>query len=67
MSRLLEWWKDAYSSSEEYAKSEVNLQLDHCLSEVRQTLESTDLKKEEIEKIIKEALELFVHDCNYDE
>lgn len=54
------WWKDEYSSDEEYARSEVNLVLENCLSEVRQTLESTDLKKEEIEKIIKEALELYV-------
>ena len=54
------WWKDEYSSDEEYAKSEINLMLENCLSEVRHRLESTDLKKEEIEKIIKEALELFI-------
>ena len=54
---MSKWWIDEYSSDEEYAKSEVNLMLENCLSEVRQTLESTDLKKEEIEKIIKDKLE----------
>ena len=61
---MSKWWIDEYSSDEEYAKSEIGVQLDHCLSEVRDRLENTDLEKQQIEEIIKEALESFAHNCN---